>query len=577
MSVLHKEVDALAARYPADEVGPVFFANLDDHAAAVQRAIRPEVVALTLFALLLGLVGLVVLGQLLARQVSAEASDYPTLSALGANRRQLLFLSLLRVAAISVVGAVLAIVVAIAASPLMPIGPARLAEMEPGVQIDLAILLPGCLLVVALMMVVVLPAAWRAASAATAAEPSAWTTSSGIGRVLAGLRRPLPLFLGLRMALQPGRDRGAVPVRSAVVGTTVALAAITGAFVFGSSLDRLIATPSRYGQPWNVTMTSFGAPSQSLAKMIASKVGHVGGYSGGTFGQAIIGGNVVPAVGIDRIEGDVFPTLLEGRAPARRDEIALGARTMRDAHARVGGMVKVGVNGATRPMHVVGEAVFPAFSQGSFTPTDLGEGAVTVASTFPTQAADSPGLGYNILLFRLQSGASAGQGARRLNTVMTDIGCPVGSCFVSTDLRPPDISDYSRVRQTPVVLGLVLALLGVATLAYVLVSSIRRRRRVLAILKTLGFVSREVSTTVAAQSTAIAALSLLLGIPIGIALGRAVWGLFANSVGVANDASVPLFPVLVMIPCVLLLANLIAAGPGWAAGRVRAAAVLRAE
>lgn len=579
ISVLHKQVDALAAKYPADQVGGAYFANLDDQTAAVQRAVRPEVVALTLFAVLLGLVGLVVLGQLLARQLSAEASEYATLSALGASRRQLLALSLLRAAVIAVAGAVLAIVVAIAASPLMPIGPARLAELDPGVQIDQAVMVFGLVLIILLTMLVVLPSAWRAASTPVApgAEVLASRSSSGLTRLLAGVQHPISLFVGLRMALQPGTGRGNVPLRSAVVGTTVALAAITGAIVFGSSLDALISTPARYGQPWNVTMTSFGAPPKSLAKMIAAHVGHVDAYAGGTFGEAIIGGRLVPAVGIDRIRGDVFPSLLEGRAPDRPTEIALGARTMRDAHTQVGGWVKVGVNGKARSMHVVGEAIFPAFSRGSFTPTDLGEGAVTTTAVFPAETPDGTGLGFNLLAFRLAPGTATQQGAKNLSAVLTKIGCPIGACFVTTDLRPPDISDYARVRQTPFILALVLGSLGVATLAYVLVSSIRRRRRDLAMLKTLGFVRSQVSIAVAWQSSALAAIALLLGIPIGIALGRWVWALFANSVGVANDATVPLFPVLIMIPAVLLLANLIALGPGLAAGRVKAAAVLRTE
>lgn len=578
ISVLHRQIDALAARYPADEVGPVFFANLGDQVAAVQRAVRPEVVALTVFAILLALVGLVVLGQLLARQVSTEAAEYPTLRALGANRRQLLVLSLCRAGVIALAGALLAVAAAIAASPLMPIGPARLAEIHPGVQVDPLILGSGFVLFLVLLVAVAAPSAWRAASARPLRVESRTPTPRwSVERVLAGIGRPLSLFVGLRMALRPGRGRSSVPVRGAVLGITVALAAITGAIVFGSSLDRLISTPSRYGQSWDVSMTSFGAPSKSLTGMIASKVGHVSAYSGGTFGQVTINGRLVPAVGIDRLEGDVFPSLLQGRPPARPGEIALGARTLRDADKHLGDDVRVTADGRTRTMRIVGIVVLPAFSQGSFTPTDLGQGAVTVASVFPTPAAAGQGNGYNILLFRLHHGASTGHAAAALSETMTKLGCPLGSCFVNRDLRPADISDYSRIRQTPVVLALVLGFLGVATLAYVLVSSIRQRRRELAMLKTLGFVRRQVSLTVAWQASAMAVLALVLGLPIGIALGRWVWMLFASSVGVASDASVPLLPVLLMVPAVLILTNLIAVGPGVAAGRVRTAAVLRSE
>jgi hypothetical protein len=45
----------------------------------------------------------------------------------------------------------------------------------------------------------------------------------------------------------------------------------------------------------------------------------------------------------------------------------------------------------------------------------------------------------------------------------------------------------------------------------------------------------------------------------------------------AGTADVPLPIVLLVIPVTLLLAGLLAAGPGWAAARIRPAGALRAE
>jgi hypothetical protein len=59
--------------------------------------------------------------------------------------------------------------------------------------------------------------------------------------------------------------------------------------------------------------------------------------------------------------------------------------------------------------------------------------------------------------------------------------------------------------------------------------------------------------------------------------GRWAWALFAGSVGVAGTAEVPLPIVLLVIPVTLLLASLLAAGPGWAAARMSPTAALRAE
>ena len=125
--------------------------------------------------------------------------------------------------------------------------------------------------------------------------------------------------------------------------------------------------------------------------------------------------------------------------------------------------------------------------------------------------------------------------------------------------------------------GAVLALLAVGTLAHVLLTGVRRRRRDLAVLKTLGLTRALLLRVVSWQASALAAAALVVGLPLGILVGRWSWNLFAGAAGVAPDAEVPVLLVLVAIPAVLVLANLIAAGPGWAAARLRPALVLRSE
>ena len=67
------------------------------------------------------------------------------------------------------------------------------------------------------------------------------------------------------------------------------------------------------------------------------------------------------------------------------------------------------------------------------------------------------------------------------------------------------------------------ALLGAMALASVvvmLVSVARRRRRDLAVLRSLGFDRRDLRSMLAAQSTAFTLLAALVGIPLGIVVGR---------------------------------------------------------
>jgi ABC-type lipoprotein release transport system permease subunit len=148
---------------------------------------------------------------------------------------------------------------------------------------------------------------------------------------------------------------------------------------------------------------------------------------------------------------------------------------------------------------------------------------------------------------------------------------------VITDQRPRDIRDYAAVRATPLVLSAVLALLAVGALTHVLLTSVRRRRRDLAMLKTLGLTRRQVLGVVGWQASALATVALVFGLPLGLVAGRWSWEAFAKSLGVSGGATVPVLPVLLAIPVMLLIANLIAAGPGSSAARLRPAAILRRE
>ena len=123
----------------------------------------------------------------------------------------------------------------------------------------------------------------------------------------------------------------------------------------------------------------------------------------------------------------------------------------------------------------------------------------------------------------------------------------------------------------------VLALLAVATVAHALVTAVRRRRRDLALLKTLGFTRRQVSTSVAWQATTFASVALVIGVPAGVIVGRWAWTALADNLGTVAEPIVPVLAVALAIPLVLLIANTVAFVPGRIAARLRPATVLRSE
>jgi hypothetical protein len=552
---------------------------------ATERAITPQAFALAAFAALAGLITLAVIAQLLGRQLILDSAEFPILRSLGMSRRALTALSLTRLAVLTVAGAVLAVAIAIAASPLMPIGPARLAEPSPGVEVNLAILAAGFAAIVLLPLALVAPVAWRAAGRPHGplgtAEPGGPVHASRVGVALGGAGSVTGV-IGVRMAFEPGHGRTAVPVRSALLGTILAITAVVAALVFGTSLLHLIGTPRLYGKNWQQELDlAFGSADRAVGAKIAAGQPGLSGYAGGNYGRITVNGRAVAGIGIDPLRGRDYLTMLAGRPPSRPGEIALGAQTLRDIRGHLGQTVTVAVNQRTRPMRIVGTVVLPAFGQGGVESTDLGDGAVVPASVLsvPDYLSGCPAhrTCYNFFLARYQPGVPLAAAAARLRETVIKLHCPPLVCSVVSDQRPSDIRNYGSVRDTPLALGIVLALLAAGTLTHVLLTSLRRRRRDLAMLKTLGLLRGQLLRVVSWQASALAAAALLAGLPLGVLAGRWAWALFADSIGVAAEAAVPVLLVLAAIPATLLLANLIAAGPGWAAARLSPATVLRAE
>jgi len=556
----------LTRRYPG--TGTLLPVSLADEVTATSRAIRPEAVALAAFAGLAALIALAVIGQLLSRQLILDAGEYPILRVLGMTRARLALLSLARMAVVTVAGGVIAVAVAVAASPLMPIGAARLAEPDPGTEVNLAVLGAGLAVIALLPLALLAPAAWRAAARAPGApgvaEPELAARASRLGTVL-GRAGSVTGALGARMAFEPGHGRTAVPVRSALVGTTVAVAALVAALVFGSSLITLVSTPHRYGQnsDQELDLGFGGFPAAPGARVLAAEPA-ITRWAGGNYGPVTVNGMTVAAIGLDPARGRGFLTILAGRAPSAPGEIALGTQTLRTLGRRLGQTLLVAANGTSRITRIVGVAVFAAFSRGGFAGTDLGNGAVVPASVLSVRSSPSQSTAcytsatcYNFFLIRYRPGTDLAASAARLTAAVHAAGCPAGpmSCSVVTDQRPSDIRDYTGIRDTPLALGAVVALLALGTLAHMLLTSVYRRRRDLAVLKTLGLSRAQLLRVVAWAASSLAAVALLVGLPLGAAAGRWAWVLFAGSVGVSGQASVPVPWLLLTIPAALVLAG----------------------
>src|SRR5204862_272002 len=74
------------------------------------------------------------------------------------------------------------------------------------------------------------------------------------GQALARLGLAPTAVAGTRLAFEPGRGRTAVPVRSALAGTALAVTAVIAAITFAGSFQHLYDTPRLYGWNWDAAV-----------------------------------------------------------------------------------------------------------------------------------------------------------------------------------------------------------------------------------------------------------------------------------------------------------------------------------
>ena len=533
----------------------------------VEEATQTQAVALALFAALAAAAALVVVGQSLTRELSLASAGQEMVWALGASRIQLLAAAMLPIGLVGAVGAVTGAGVAMLASPLLPTGLALRAEPDPGFSVHWAGIGIGIVATLLLVAGRVAVPAWRQAQMRPE-RPGAGLagTSSALADTAARAGLPPSSVAGLRMALESGRGRRAVPLRSSLVGVTAGIVALTAAVTFGASLDRLLGTPRLYG--WNFDATAgnwqLNDPASRRPPWLATNP-YVGAYSAVWFSEIEVDGTVVAAASVDTAGGRVFQTIVEGREPNGPDELVLGTTTLRRLGLRLGQTVRVEA-GRPASMRIVGRTAMVGTDSET-----AGDGAILTIEGLRRLEPDQ-GSGYGMFHVRYAPGAdpeAARQSLRRLPSgAVQAVGLP---------RPPPEVENLGRVGGLPDVLAGLLALLAASALAHLLVTSVRRRRRDLAILKSLGFVRGQVSAAVAWQASTVAAIALAAGLPLGVALGRWTWSLLVDRIGLGAEPLTPLPALLAGVAGTVLVANLVAAWPGRVAARIRPAVALRSE
>jgi len=567
--------------------------------AEAQQAIRPEAVALAVFGAIALLAALIIGTQSISRQLHAGARDAEVLRALGGGPALTMADGLIGVVGAAGAGSVLAAAVAVGLSPLSLFGPVRSAAPAPGADLDWTVLGLGVLVLALVLACVAAAVAYRLTPRGILGRDR--PAGRGSGLVRAGLAAGLPPsgVAGLRFALEPGRGRTAVPVRSVMTGAVLAMLVVTATLTFGASLNTLIKHPSLYGWNFNYALYSVDGYGPIPSRLVGPLLAHdpdVAATTGVYFTTVQIDGQTVPAMAAPT-DAAITPKPLTGRRLAGRGQIVLGPATLAQLHKNVGDTVTISEGKLIPPtrLRIAGTAALPTIGDVIGVHASLSTGAIISTQAVPPAdlSVYGPVSGPNAIFVRLKPGVSPAAGQRSLNqiagqinrdsttpqveSVVGDIGRYIKFVSVLPVQRPAAIVNYRTMGAMPTVLAGGLAAGAIAALGLTLVASVRRRRRDFALLKTLGFIRRQLARAVAWQASVIAAVGLVIGVPLGIAAGRWLWLAFAHELSAVPNPVVPAASVTLATVGALILANLVAALPGRRAARTPAAEVLRAE
>jgi hypothetical protein len=564
----------------------------------VELAVKPESVALGAFGVIAALVCLILSIQALSRQLRQGNEDRRILQSLGASQSDTFVESLIGTFGSVILGVVFAVLVAVALSPLAPLGPVRAVYPDRGISWDWTVLGLGA----ALLVLVLGTAAVLIALANTPRRLGAQARGprrSTLVRRLQTLGLPITPSIGSHFALESPRGRGEVPVRSIIVGAILAVTLMTTTLTFSSGLNTLISRPALYGWNWDYLLNpNNDVPPDALHAL--NNDPDVSEWSGADYNILTVDGQSVPMLNIG-LDAQVVPPILSGHKPLTSSQIVIGDQTLARLHKKVGDTVVVSFGSASsapfyiapRTETIVGTATFPAvgFSSTVAEHTSMGSGA-WIPTQFEPKAfmhallSKDPNLnGPDLVFVRLRAGVSTAAGKRSLERIAHEANetfdkDPNGFGNTVTVLgvqRPAQIVDYRSIGATPVLLATGLAAGAVIALALTLIASVRRRRRDLAIMKTLGFTRRMLAGAVAWQAAIDGLIGAVVGIPLGILLGRELWTLFARDINAVPLPTVPALSVVLVGVGTVVVAIIAALWPGRHAATTPAGLVLRSE
>ncbi len=559
------ENEQLPALLREQDVGYVVIPSFtSDEADKVDRALRPAVTALRAFGVGAAAATLVLVALLAVRSVRRDQADAEQWRQLGASRAQRRLALVAPRALAVIVGGVIAGAVVTLATGVEPIGsaavlarPDRLAWVEDG----------GIVLAVALALmlgVTVLTASLGLAAQRPRADRP--TVTARLAQLLHPARS-----MGVRAAT---RGSGAAAV---LAGSAAAVAVIIASLVFSANVGQLAREPERYGWSYDsAVLIGFGYGGADI-DVIAEALDRpeVERVELASLGSVVADGNTLPAVAARRDLDPFTPPIVRGALPTADDEIAVGRETLAELDLDVGDQVTLSSYFGERRGTVTGVVVLPALGPYGSDRASSGEGVFMSAAFFDALAAQGeeaagipPGsISSTVTSFvgiDLADGVDAAALLGSLDLLAWDSNGFSSPTYVDP-IRPSALEELSSVRSIPFALGGAFGAAMATGLVLGITMSVRGRRHELWILRALGADGRQRGRTVRWHALTVVVVALVLGGPLGVAVGRSTARAFIDDLGVVPGLVLPAGWLVAVGAGTLAIGFLAALGPAWQA------------
>lgn len=561
-------VEAFRSAVAATGIPVDFVSSVYEDAVGVRKVVRVEAGVLWLMAVVIAGAAVVVVMQFFRREAADANGDLGVLRTLGMSRSTTATTGALHGFLVGIAGALGAVIIAIAMSPLLPRGVARTADPHLGFHADLVVIgLGAALIVVVATAIGAGSAAWITLARRTPSSPSV-----RLERFIGSL--PTPAASGVRSALAPTAGGPGSTLRIGLLGLGLMLAALITVASMQASFDYILAEPAISGATWDMTAVwGDDDPAVTEAASVALAADPaVAAFTRGGWTEIEVNGKPVYTAYLEP-GGHVTVATDLGRAPIGPDEIALGRAEMELLGVGIGDHVEVAALPSDEndpALHenveatVTGRAIMSA---PIYQPLQPGEGGAVTLGLMERILGEEP---WVAAFIDLADDLTLGDGT----TAVADRTAP------AFWFARPDRAGVRSLRDVGELASVMLSLLGLmaaAALVHRLVMSSRSARREQAVLRSLGFTGRQFGQAGAAQGATVSLLALVGAIPLGLLCAAIGWRRVADYLRVVPS---PVVPVAV-VSGVAVLAVTLAVATGIAlsrhALRVRPGVALRTE